>query len=233
MVHKSGRNLAKVTDITCETIRIWNTQGTLQCKCVPCEGTLLRIYRLKQGLRKLILSKRLKPETNIEALIEKRHGDDQSTQSGARRRQHSGRTGEEADATEDTQDTDSDDSVLGATTRRRAFASRSSFTTIGLRLYRRALGGSSATIAYGPMLLPPECTTSDDCFDRIRELFSIDCSVLVFELPEDMSDEDQICVGQNSHEGEEAFQKLREIFRNAKKYPGEPRYHSVEVRVEL
>jgi hypothetical protein len=82
------------------------------------------------------------------------------------------------------------------------------------------------------MFLPLECTTSDDCFTRIYEKFSVECSALIFELPADMSYEGEVRVDRQL--GETAFQKLQEIFEeaNAKRYPGEPQYHSVEVRVE-
>jgi hypothetical protein len=182
---------------------------------------MLTIYSLKQGLRKLILSKRLTADTDIAALIEKRPGGyTRSTQGTPRKPQH-------------LSDSESDDAVLGTTTRRRARASSSSFSTVELRLYRRALGGTSATITYGSFMLPSECIALDDCFSRIQEQFSIDCSALVLELPADMSYEGDVRVAKDSHEGEIAFEQLRETFRSAKKYPEGPQYHSVEVRVEL
>lgn len=82
-------------------------------------------------------------------------------------------------------------------------------------------------------MLPPECTTSDNCFGRINGQFSIDCSALVFELPADMLYEGDVRLDRNSHDGEAAFQRLRETLGKAKRYPGEPQYHSVEVRVEI
>lgn len=182
---------------------------------------MLTIDSLKQGLRKLILSKRLTADTDIEALIEKRPaGYTRSTQGTPRERQH-------------LSDSESDDPLIGTTTRRRARASSSSFSTVELRLYRRVMGGTNATIAYGSMMLPFECTTLDDCFSRIQEEFSIDCSTLFFELPADMSYEGDVRVDKISHTGETTFEQLGEIFRNAKKYPSEPQHHSVEVRVEL
>lgn len=66
---------------------------------------MLTIDSLKQGLRKLILSKRLTADTDIEALIEKRPaGYTRSTQGTPRERQH-------------LSDSESDDPFIGTTTR--------------------------------------------------------------------------------------------------------------------
>lgn len=190
---------------------------------------MLKLHRLKQGLRELVLSKRLKPETDVKALIEKRPPGSRPR----KRRQLSHPSGDAVD--DEGLGSSSEDSVIGTTTRRRAH-SRSSFAAVELRLYRRTeselSGVTGPTIACGSMLLPPECKTSDDCFDRVRKQLSVDCSVLVFELPADMSYEDQVRVDRKM--GEAAFQKIRDIFEkaNAKRYPGEPQYHSVEVLVE-
>lgn len=170
------------------------------------------------------MSKRLTADTDIKALIEKRPGYIPFTHSTPRSRPRPDET---------TDDSDSGNSVIGTTTRRRARASSSAFTTVELCLYCRALGGTGATMAYGSLMLPPECATLENCFGRINGKFSVDCSALVFELPVDMSYEGDLRVDRNSHDGEAQFERLREIFRNAKRYPGEPQYHSIEVRVEL
>ncbi|KAF2818982.1 hypothetical protein CC86DRAFT_413360 [Ophiobolus disseminans] len=133
-------------------------------------------------------------------------------------------------------------SVIGTTTRRRAFreitSSQNSFTKVELRLYRKLTvtlpGGYGPVHPYGPMFLTPDCTTAQSCFKRICDKIKTDCSFMVFQLPEDMEGViGGVRVDRGSSDAETTFQHVLEIFCRAKKFPGEPQYRSVEVEVGL
>lgn len=137
---------------------------------------------------------------------------------------------------------ESEDSVIGTTTRRRAFLDTSSsltaFTRVELRLYRKLTStpddGYGPVFPYGPMMLTSDCATAHDCFNRICEKIQTDCSFMVFQLPEDMQGVvGGIRVNRGSGDAEVIFQRVLEIFRQAKRFPGEPQYRSIEVEVGL
>jgi hypothetical protein len=140
-----------------------------------------------------------------------------------------------------TGNSESEDSVIGTTTRRRAVSettsSHTGFSSVELRLYRKITltpeGTSGSVLPYGPMFLTADCTTIDGCFTRICDKIRTDCGFMVFHLPEDMSREGSIRVNRGSAHADVTFQRVLQIFRISKKFPGEPQYRSVEVEVGL
>jgi hypothetical protein len=140
----------------------------------------------------------------------------------------------------DSTDSESEDSVIGATTRRRAHLELSPYTdfsSVELRLYRKLTlaptGEIGPVFPYGSVFLTPDCTTSSNCFTRICEKIRTDCGFMVFRLPEDMSMESSVRLDRGSTNAETTFQRVLDIFRKAKRFPGEPQYRSVEVEVGL
>lgn len=138
-------------------------------------------------------------------------------------------------------DSESEDSVIGTSTRRRALVgattTHTGFSSVELRLYRKTsttLPGAYGPVKpYGPWFLTTDCTTAHDCFTRICEKIETDCSFVVFHLPEDMSFDRSVRVNRGSGDAESTFRRVLEIFRSAKEFPGEPGYRSVEVEVGL
>jgi hypothetical protein len=154
----------------------------------------------------------------------------------------SGRYTVSDDSSDDTDTTDSgsEDSVIGVSPTKRAYleiSSHTGFSGVELRLYRKlavALPGSNnSVLPYGFMFLTADCTTSSNCFTRICEKIQTDCDFIIFQLPEDMSVENNVRVNRGSSNAEATFQRVLDIFRKAKKFPGEPQYRSVEVEVGL
>jgi hypothetical protein len=129
---------------------------------------------------------------------------------------------------------------MGIITRRRAFETASStidFSSVELRLYRKIRSSRPSelgpVVSYGPMFLTSDCTTAHDCFNRVCEEISTDCSFMIFHLPEDMSLKGSTRLDRGSGDAETVFQILLNTFRKAKKFPGGPHYRSVEVEVGL
>jgi hypothetical protein len=215
------------------------------------------MYRLKQRLRNLILAKRISSATDIQALIEKRHKDANLKVSKSARRSVTTKPKKQASVgdtsllqvsqkspyrsnTDASDGSESEDSVIGTTTRRRAFESASSstdFRSVELRIYRKTAPSHTSTLGpvfpYGPMFLTSECTTSHDCFDRVCQHVGTDCNFMVFQLAEDMSLKGSMRLDRGSADAEKIFQGVLGIFRKARKFPGEPQYRSVEVEVGL
>jgi hypothetical protein len=214
------------------------------------------MHRIKEGLRRLILAKRLTATTDIQALIEKRHKDanlkmfnssknsvkhkpTRQTSPGGTRPSQSPRDTPHSSMTNEKTGSNSEDSVMGATTRQRAFVTASpnvNFSSVELRLYRRVKASRPnelVVISYGSFFLTPDCTTAHDCFNRVCQQISTDCSFMIFQLPEDMSLKGSMQLQRGSGDAQTNFQVLLDIFSEAKKFPGEPQYRSVEVEVGL
>jgi hypothetical protein len=136
---------------------------------------------------------------------------------------------------------DSEDSIMGATTRQRAFLetenSHKGFASVQLRLYRKTkpnlLGTNGPVFAYEPLFIGSDCTTAYDCFNSVCEQIATDCSFMIFELPEDMSQNGSVRLDRGSSNAETTFQRVRSVFRRAKRFPGNPQYRSVEVEIGL
>jgi hypothetical protein len=174
------------------------------------------------------------PSTPVESALSHSPAEPQSSQKSAQRSYLGQR--------HEWDDSDTEDSVIGTTTRRRAFletsASHTGFSSVELRLYRK----TSITLTeshepvhpYGSMFLTPECTTSRDCFNRICEKIQTDCDFMVFQLPEDMEGQPEgLRMNRGANDAEATFQRVLGIFRGAKRFPGETQYRSVEVEVGL
>ncbi|KAF2026177.1 hypothetical protein EK21DRAFT_39146, partial [Setomelanomma holmii] len=218
---------------------------------------------LKDRMRHLILAKRANSSTNVQALIGKRHkdarlkvlkttGSSASTGSSRKRARGSGvsrvprssfvsyDSSLDIDDDDDTNgDSESEDSVIGYTPRQRAppeaAKPQSNFSRVELRLYRRtSISGPYGPVKpYGPWFLTSDCATAHKCFTRLCQEIKTDCSFMVFRLPEDMSMNGSVRVNRGAVDAEPKFQRVLEIFRKAKKFPGVPQYRSVEVEVGL
>jgi hypothetical protein len=217
----------------------------------------LRHNRLKQRLPSLILAKKLTPATDVQALIEKRHKDanvgmSKRARSSATNISKSPSSVEGSRSLEvpikapsrynsDVSDnSESGDSVIGTTTRRRAFktaGTSTDFSSVELRPYRKTSSVHSSpyrpVLSYKPMFLTLNCTSSLECFDSVRQHIGTECSSMIFQLPEDMSPKGSMRLDRESGDAEDIFQSLIEIFRTAKKFPGKPQYRSVEVELGL
>jgi hypothetical protein len=139
------------------------------------------MHRIKEGLRRLILAKRLTATTDIQALIEKRHKDanlkmfnssknsvkhkpTRQTSPGGTGPSQSPRDTPHSSMTNEKTGSNSEDFVMGATTRQRAFVTASpnvNFSSVELRLYRRVKASRPnelVVISYGSIFLTPDCT---------------------------------------------------------------------------
>jgi hypothetical protein len=221
------------------------------------------MYSLKHHLRQLILAKNARPDIDIQALIEKRHKDAEQkvfratassapatpaglapTSDGEESRQNqiaSVRRYNSGNRVRRVIDSDSENSVSGTTTRKQAHRetenSYTGYFSVELRLYRKTdhtqSGANGPVLPNGPWFLTSDCITSHDCFARICKEIGTDCSFMIFRLPEDMSHESRMRIDRGSDNSEVAFQRVLDIFRKSKSFPGEPQYHSVEVEVGL
>lgn len=134
----------------------------------------------------------------------------------------------------------SEDSKVGTKTRqqtRRARHPAGPPFKIELRLYRRtveAIPPSPGPVcSYGTMFLTTEWDTSGDCFCRVCEKIETDCSFMIFQLPEDMSQEGQVRLDRGSRGADATFQRILDILQKARRFPGEPQHRSIEVEVGL
>jgi hypothetical protein len=223
---------------TLYTKELFYPQDTAQYVLTVISIHKLKLCRLKDGLRKLILAKKARADIDIKALIEKRHKDANMRVFGNRAADTPAAVPKDIDAD---RASESEGSVMGSNTRRgnveASASSQTGYSSVQLRLYR-SVDDSLAnvpgpTFSYGPMMLTADCTTSQDCFKHTCEHTATDCSFMIFELPEDMSLRGRIRVDRGSQAGENAFQEVLRSFRKAKKFPGEPQYRSVEVEVGL
>jgi hypothetical protein len=189
---------------------------------------MLMLYRLKDRLRGLLLAKRRSSSVDYTTHIEENHNDS---------RLRAAREAAIANSSSGLDHYDSEDSVLGTTTPRKTVSSHTGYTSVELRLYRitndSIPGASGPVFPYDEMFLPNHCPSAEDCFKRICEHTKTDCSFMVFHLPEHMSQEGSVRIDRGSPAGEETFQRVLGFFQRAKKFPGEPQYHSVEVEVGL
>jgi hypothetical protein len=216
------------------------------------------MHRIKEGLRSLILAKKVTSATDIQALIEKRpKGTNLSFSKSSRspvKEKPTERTTPEAtwpsqnsqhaidlgspSTTNDERSSDSENSVMGATTRRvasRTASSSGNFSSVELRLYRKVKAirpSEPVVVSFGSFSLKLDCATVHDCFKRVSYHISTDCSFMIFQLPEDMG-HDSVLLQRGSGDFGRNFQLLLDIFRKAKKFPGKPQYRSVEIEVGL
>jgi hypothetical protein len=152
---------------------------------------------------------------------------------------HRGSFDDGLDTMDATDESEAEDSVIGASTRQSSFQETSNaslgFSRVELRLYSvrsfTAPDDSGSVNSFGAMFLTHDCTTAHDCFTRICDTIETDCNFMVFRLPEDMSREGSLRVNRRSTDAETVFQRVLEKFREAKKFPGEPQYRSVEVEI--
>jgi hypothetical protein len=150
------------------------------------------MHSLKHRLRQLILAKNARPDVDIQALIEKRHKDAKRkvfrtttssalataagmapTSDGKEPRQDqtaSVRRYNPGNCVRIVIESDSEDSVIGTTTRRQAnlesATSHAGYSSVELRLYRKTdstrSGANGSVLPYGPCFLISDCITSQD-----------------------------------------------------------------------
>jgi hypothetical protein len=121
----------------------------------------------------------------------------------------------------------SDDSVLGAKTRcqtyRMSAHSLEAPFKIELRLYRTKppcqTVGHDPTRSYGTLMLADKTMSCEDCFSLIYNKTKANCSFPVFQLPEDMSIKDQVCINRESKEFEAVFRRILGVSQRAGRFP--------------
>ncbi|KAF2738115.1 hypothetical protein EJ04DRAFT_574090 [Polyplosphaeria fusca] len=89
---------------------------------------------------------------------------------------------------------------------------------IELRLFRTSLSTTGKDFEQRSLFLDKFCT-SDECFTLICQQMEVDCSWLVFHLPEDMSPDAQIRITRGIKQSEYDFRKVLDIFSAAPAFP--------------
>jgi hypothetical protein len=206
----------------------------------------LMIFSLKSRLRRNILVKKIIHGVDYQAQMEKNAGSSDSpafTTAKASSQTTLMRTIRRT-SNEDTHTDDHsplDESMVRTNTRKQAITETDStyigFSHVQLRLYRKTklsfAGTNSPVLAFGSIFLKLDGTTSHDCFHRVCERISTDCSFMVFHFPEDMYQVGSIRLDRGSAVSDATFQRVLGIFRNARKFPGDPQYRSLEVEIGL
>lgn len=138
---------------------------------------------------------------------------------------------------------DTDNLEQGVSTRRRAFQKASSskpgFNTVQIRMYQyrdsnTAPQDAEESVFPISMFLTQDGISARDYFDRVGEQIGADCGFMVFKFPEDMdAPAGGVRVDGEASEAETAFQRVLDILRKAKQFPGKPDYRVVEVAVGL
>lgn len=104
---------------------------------------------------------------------------------------------------------------------------------VALRIYRTTDSDCGPSHSYGTIFLDNDSDTAAECFARIRQHTSADCTYIVFYPPEDMSLEGRIRIDLNSKEADDTFERMMTMFREARKFPGEPSYRTIEVEIGI
>jgi hypothetical protein len=134
-------------------------------------------------------------------------------------------------------DFDYEDSVISMARSRARTKDASDSFKVALRLYRKATAEELSCIgpchSYGTMFLTSDLKSPDECFAHICQNIDMKCTYIEFHPPEDMSLEGRIRINQGSEEAEYTFQRIMSMLREARKFPGEPSYRTVEVEVGI
>lgn len=190
---------------------------------------------LKSRLRRNILAKKVIHGVDYQAQMEKKAGgSDSPTLKTVRQSYLTTLKGKLPGIDkEDSSMYSSDDSVIGPTTRQHDHdSSHVGFSHVQLRLYRK-IDLSPPVLAFGSMFLKLYGTTSHDWFNLVCERISTNCSFMVFQFPEDMYQAGSIRLDRGSGDSDATYQRVHGIFRNARRFPGDPQYRSLEVEVGL
>ncbi|KAF2267959.1 hypothetical protein CC78DRAFT_613653 [Lojkania enalia] len=214
---------------------------------------------LKKHLRNMILSKQARPDVDVDGLINKkgeRHISRSSKPAPATPQNKPSGKGCSGKAPKLTSDrvrgtgspsasheyisSNSPTSVIGARTRGKQVqrdAPENSDRNPGyfqmeLRLYRASSLASGHISPRGSLLLTDDYT-SDECFSAISDEIQSDCSWIIFQLPEDMSENATIRVERGTRGSEAMFQRVLNIFRESPLYQGAPRACEVECGLDL
>ena len=71
------------------------------------------------------------------------------------------------------------------------------------------------------------------CFAKLGEYIGAKLSYVEFHPPEDMSLESRICVNEGSEEADPLFERILTMLREARIFPGEPSYRTIEAEIGL
>ncbi|KAJ8112046.1 hypothetical protein OPT61_g5499 [Boeremia exigua] len=131
---------------------------------------------------------------------------------------------------------DSDAPLINHHVRRRArIKAASQRFQVALRLYRPTASDESqrgkSCHSYRTILLDNKNETVGECFARVRRHINRDCTYIEFHPPEDMSLEGRIRIDCDSLEADNTFGRVMSMFREARRFPGEPSYRTVEVEI--
>jgi hypothetical protein len=145
-------------------------------------------------------------------------------------------TDESSDLSETPDDStmDSEDSIVRPAARGRVKAkSTSAPFRVALRLCRAISSAERSTIE---LLKPYDSVFIDDsidsvarCFDLVDRQIETRCTHIKFHPPEDISLQNRICIERDSEKADKIFEQVVTMMRNARNFPGEPSYRTVEV----
>ena len=71
------------------------------------------------------------------------------------------------------------------------------------------------------------------CFAKLGEYIGAKLSYVEFHPPEDMSLESRIRVNEGSEEADSMFERVLTMLREARSFPGEPSYRTIEAKIRL
>jgi hypothetical protein len=121
--------------------------------------------------------------------------------------------------------------------RRRVTRTVSGSFKVALRLYRKTLEEERASLGpcypYGIFFLKDNFYSAADCFAKLGEYIGTKLSYVEFHPPEDMSLESRIRVNEGSEEADSMFERVLTILREARSFPGEPSYRTIEAEIGL
>jgi hypothetical protein len=209
-------------------------------------------------LRNLILSKHVRAGTDFNALIEKRHkdanlkifnnanhGDAQTRTRTTKRRRKStkgsaiSRDSRQISLTDESFEPseilgDSEDSVIRTAERRQVKAKRTGAPLrVALRLCHATSSGERSSVElskpYGNFFIDNTFDSAARCFDHVDQQTGTRCTYIEFHPPEDMSLQNRIRIERNSEQADKIFDQVVTMLREARKFPGEPSYRTVEV----
>ena len=212
-------------------------------------------------MRSWILRKKARADIDVDALIEKRlvtkrrrisgelTASDPPTphRRGSKRKILSKRTGRRDARTSQTDEDSapsrasdapgSDSEIDHRIRRRRVTREVSGSFKVALRLYRKTLEEERASLGpccpYGTVFLNDEFCSAAVCFAKLGEYIGAKLSYVEFHPPEDMSLESRICVNEGSEEADPLFERILTMLREARIFPGEPSYRTIEAEIGL
>lgn len=207
----------------------------------------------------MILSKHARPGTDFDALIEKRGKEARfkifrkhdfgnaspntnASRSGCKSAKSNGRAqgGRQVSLTDKSSDLletggdSAEDSVIRPAARRRVKTKNTDASfRVALRLFRAIPSGRRSSVQllkpYGHVFIDNSIDSAARCFHHVDQQIRTRCTHIEFHPPEDMSLQNKIRIERDSEEADKIFDQVITMLREARKFPGEPSYRTVEV----